>query len=118
MPDEDDQHSRSPFPAWLKDLAYVGGLIVALVIFGQSLKSDQRSTREQQARMAEDLKAMAADVQTIASKLPNPEVLDLRFKGLEGSLTQLRADFDLEVLKNQKYKEDLTRDLIKKGIVD
>ena len=116
MPSDDS--ARSPFPAWLKDLCYVGGLIVALVVFGQSLKSDQRSTREQQARMAEDLKQMADDVKAIRQTLPSPEVLNMRFKGLEDKLSQLRNDFDFEAAKTQKYKEDLTRDLIKKGVID
>lgn len=107
MPEPNE--SRSPFPAWLKDLCYVGGLIVALVVFGQNLKSDQRSAREQQERMAQDLAKVAQDVSSIRTSLPNPDVLNLRFKGIEDKISDLKGVVDFEAAKAQKLREQLAR---------
>lgn len=113
-----DDNSRPPFPVWLKDLCYLGGLIVVIVVFGQGLKSDQRSAREEQARMASDMKAMAEDVRKISQSIPSPEVLNMRFGAIDEKIARLRSDFDFEAAKMQKYKEDLSRQLIKKGVID
>jgi hypothetical protein len=109
MPNANDTPERSPFPVWLKDLCYVGGLIVALVIFGQNLKSDQRSSREQLDRVAADLGNMSKDVQAIRNQLPNPEVLNLRFKGIEEKIVELKGTVDFEAAKSQKLREQLAR---------
>lgn len=111
MPNDD---SKSPFPVWLKDLCYVGGLIVALVVFGQNLKSDQRSAREQLERMAGDVSKLSTDVGAIRSTLPNPEVLNLRFKSIEDKIGEVKGTVDFEAAKNQKLREQLAR----KGWID
>lgn len=107
MPSDDS--TKSPFPVWLKDLCYVGGLIVALVVFGQNLKSDQRSSREAQDRMAQDVSELKSGVSAIRASLPNPEVLNLRFKGLEDKINEVKATADFEAAKNQKLREQLAR---------
>lgn len=101
--------ARSPFPAWVKDLCYFGGLLVALVIFGQNLKSDQRSTKEQLERVSTDLAAMSRDVGAMRGQLPNPDVLNLRFKGLEDKLVAIQGTVDFEAAKAQKLREQLAR---------
>lgn len=111
MPNDDQ---KSPFPVWLKDLCYVGGLIVALVVFGQNLKSDQRSAREQLERMATDLKAVSQDMAAVRGSLPNPEVLNLRFKSIEDKISEVKGTVDFEAAKNQKLREQLAR----KGWID
>lgn len=109
-----EQHEKSPFPSWLKDLCYFGGLLVALVIFGQNLKSDQRSSKEQLERVAADVAKVSADVGAMRGQLPNPEVLNLRFAGVEARLSDLKNAVDFEAAKAQKLREQLAR----KGWVD
>lgn len=111
MPNDD---SKSPFPAWLKDLCYVAGLIIALVVFGQNLKSDQRSAREQLDRMASDVSKLSQDMAAVRGSLPNPEVLNLRFKSVEDRITEVKGTVDFEAAKNQKLREQLAR----KGWID
>jgi hypothetical protein len=105
----DDHAKPYSFPGWLKDLLYVVALVVALVVFMQSLKSDLRSSREQGERVASDLAKLSTDVSAIRSSLPNPEVLNLRFKGVEERLTELKGTVDFEAAKAQKLREQLAR---------
>ena len=109
MSENNEESARSPFPAWLKDLCYVGGLIVVLVVFGQNLKSDQRSSREALDRLTADLSKVSSDVGAIRQTLPNPEVLNLRFKSLEDKISDLKGTVDFEAAKAQKLREQLAR---------
>lgn len=109
-----DDTTRPLLPVWLKDLCYVAGLIVALAVFSQNMKSDQRSVKEQQDRMAADLRSMSEDVKAIRGSLPNPEVLNLRFKALEEKIADLKGLVDFEAAKSQKLREQLAR----KGVID
>lgn len=105
MPEPNE--SRSPFPGWLKDLVYFGGIIVALVVFGQNQRSDLRSAKEQLDRVAQD-------VTVIRQSVPNPEVLNMRFSTMEKSISDLKSTVDFEAAKTQSLRERL----IKKGWID
>lgn len=106
MPEPKDE-SRSPFPGWLKDLVYFGGIIVALVVFGQNQRSDLRSAKEQLDRVAQD-------VTVIRQSVPNPEVLNMRFNQIETKISDLKSTVDFEAAKTQSLRERL----IKKGWID
>ena len=103
-----------PWPSWLKDLVYFVCIIVALVVFGQGLKSDQRSTTEALDRLSRDLSGVQFDVAAMRNSLPNPDVLNLRFKAVEERVAELKGQFDFEAAKAQKLREQLAR----KGMVD
>lgn len=105
----DETKSTSPFPPWLRDLVYFGGILVAIVIFGQNLRSDQRSTKETLDRMISDLSQVQSDVSSMQRSLPNPEVLNLRFKGIDEKIAALDADLKFEAAKATKLREDLAR---------
>lgn len=106
--------SKPPWPAWLRDAVYFAGILVALVIFNLNTRSDLRSTKEQLDRVATDMSALSKDVSSIRATLPNPEVLNLRFKGIEDKLSELKSDFEFEKAKTQNLRERL----IKKGWVE
>lgn len=97
----------SPFPPWLRDLVYFGGILVAIVIFGQNLRSDQRSTKETLERMVSDLSKVQSDVSSMQRSLPNPDTLELRFKIIEDKVKELKAEIDFEAAKATKLREDL-----------
>lgn len=103
----DETKATSPFPPWLRDLVYFGGILVAIVIFGQNLRSDQRSTKETLDRMVSDLSKVQSDVSAMQRSLPNPETLDLRFGIIEDKLKELQAEIDFEAAKSTKLREDL-----------
>jgi Tfp pilus assembly protein PilO len=103
----DHQEERSPFPAWLKDLCYFGGIIVTLVVFGLTQRSDLRSTREELSRLTDDVRA-------VRQSLPNKEVYDMKLSELTQQNAQLRNDFEIEKLRTQNLREHL----IKKGWVE
>lgn len=105
----DEHKPSSPFPPWLRDLVYFGGILVAIVIFGQNLRSDQRSTKETLDRMISDLSQVQSDVSSMQRSLPNPEVLNLRFKGIDEKISALDADLKFEAAKATKLREDLAR---------
>lgn len=109
---------RIPFPAWLRELCYYGGLVVALAVFAFSLKSDQRSTSEKLDRVQIDVAAFSSRLSGIEGRLPNKEAEDLKYKLLVDQVDDLRGDFELEREKDAKYKTDLTKDLIKKGVIE
>lgn len=111
---QESEVSRLTFPHWLKELIYVGGFIVALTIFGQNLKSDQRSTREELGRVSEDIASTKTDVNAIRAMLPNKEVIDLRLKDLDDKIGRLRADLEFEQAKAQSFRESL----LKKGVLE
>lgn len=103
MGDEGDDR-KAPFPAWLRELCYFGGLIVVLAAFLFNQKSDIRSAREEQTRISQDIAA-------IRQSLPNKEVYDLRLSGITDKIAELRQDLEVEKLKHQNLRERL----IKKG---
>lgn len=98
---------KLPFPIWLRELIYIGGIIVALTAFQFAGRSDQRSTREEVQRMAADIKA-------IRESLPNREVYDMKLDGLQKDIDGLRSDLSFEAAKSQNLREKL----LKKGWVD
>jgi hypothetical protein len=102
---------RAPFPAWLRELCYFGGLIVAITVFAITLKSDQQANSLR-------LDAMAQQLASIEARLPNREVDALRYKQLEDTVKQNKADEDFAIAKLEKWKDDTTRYLIKKGVID
>lgn len=105
-PEANTEQTRPPFPFWLRELVHFGSLIVVLTVFILTLKSDQRSTREELARLA-------GDVGAIRASLPNKDVLDLRLDGIDKTVAALRSDLDFEKAKAQKFKEDL----LSKGVL-
>jgi hypothetical protein len=98
---------KPPFPAWLRELCYYGGIIVTLTVFGLRLQSDQRSTREEMTRLS-------SDVSAIRSALPNKEVYDLRLSKIEDAVKDVRDDLDVETLRAQALRERMMR----KGLID
>lgn len=107
---------RQPFPAWLRELCYFGGIIVALAMFLFSMKSDQRSNSEKLDRVATDVATFSARLGSIEGRLPNKEADDLRYKTLEEKVDKNNADLLFAIAKLDKWKEDTDRLLIKKGI--
>lgn len=102
-----DDATKTPFPAWLTQLAYFGGIIVALTMFSLKQSGDIRSTREEVARVS-------SDIQDIRQSLPNREASEIRMKVIEDKLDKLRADLDFEAAKAQRQRELL----IKKGYTE
>jgi hypothetical protein len=98
---------RPPFPPWLRELCYFGGIIVTLTVFGLRLQSDQRSTREEMVRLS-------GDVSAIRQSLPNKELYDRRFDEIDGTLKDIRSDASVEAMKLQNMRERLMR----KGWID
>lgn len=109
---------RPPFPPWLRELCYFGGLLLALAAFGYNLKSDQRSTREELARFTSDIAKVMTSLDKIEDRLPNKEADGLRLKQIEDKQKEDRAELDFEIAKINKWIEGTTRDLIKKGVID
>jgi hypothetical protein len=99
-------------------LCYFGGIIVTLTLFLFTLKSDQRSTSEKLDRVAEDLSTFSQRLTTIEARLPNKEAEGLRYQVLEQKVAKDRSDWEFAVAKLEKWKEDTTRSLIKKGVID
>jgi hypothetical protein len=113
---------RQPFPAWLRELCYFGGLIVLLGGFLFNMKSDIRSQGEKQetfitssTRAQEDV---AKRLSAIEDRLPNKEADGLRYRTLEEKVDRNRNDLEFAIAKLEKWKEDVTRALIKKGVID
>jgi hypothetical protein len=102
---------RQPFPPWLRELCYFGGIIVALTMFLLTMKSDVRSISEKQD-------AFAGRLANIEARLPNREVDELKYKSLEDKVDKDRADLEFAIAKLEKWKDDTTRYLIKKGVID
>lgn len=107
---------RQPFPAWLRELCYFGGIIVALAMFLFSMKSDQRSNSEKLDRVASDVATFSGRLGNIEGRLPNKEADDLRNKTLEEKVDKNYSDLLFQLAKLEKWKEDTDRLLIKKGI--
>lgn len=107
---------RAPFPPWLRELCYFGGIIVTLTLFGASLKGDQRSANEKLDRMQTDVQAFSSRLSTIEGRLPNKEADDLWRRSLEKQVSDNKSALDFEIAKLNKWKEDTDRLLIKKGI--
>lgn len=107
---------RAPFPPWLRDLCYFGGIIVTLTIFALTMKSDQRSSSEKLDRVAGDVSSFASRLSGIESRLPNKEADDIKFKTLERVVDKNNTDLLFAIAKLEKWKEDTDRLLIKKGI--
>jgi hypothetical protein len=102
MPTADQLHERPPFPAWLRELCYFGGLIVALTVFGLNLQSDQRSLREEMVRMSTDMAA-------IRQSLPNKEVYDKALRDMEKRQDNFEVKMETYELKQQSLRERLMR---------
>lgn len=92
-----------------------------LTIFLLSMKSDQRSSNEEFARFSKDtngkLEQLSMDVSAIRQMLPNKEADQLRYKMLEEKVDKNKSDLDFEIAKLAKFKEDVTKDMIRKGIM-
>lgn len=116
MPETKEE--RQPFPPWLRELCYYGGLIVALTIFGMTMKSDQRSNSEKLDRVQEEVSAFSQRLAGVEARLPNKEAEELKYKTLEEKVDRNRSDADFAIAKLEKWKEDTTRHLIKKGVID
>lgn len=113
-----EPRERPPFPPWLRELCYFGGIIISLTIFGMTMKSDQRSQGEKLDRMVTDVGKFSERLAGIEGRLPNKEAEDLRFKTLEEKVDKNYSDLDFKIAKLEKWKDDTTRYLIKKGVID
>ena len=113
-----DRPDRAPFPPWLRELCYYAGIIVALTIFGQNMKSDQRSTSEKLDRVVADVSGFSSRLSAIENRLPNREADQERWKNLEQKVEKNHADLQISIMKLEKWKEDTTTHLIKKGIIE
>lgn len=102
---------RQPFPAWLRELCYFGGLIVMLAGFLFTLRSDQHATRSK-------VDEMSARLAAVEAKLPNKEAEELKYKMLEDKVDRNRSDTDFAVAKIEKWMKETERFLIKKGVID
>lgn len=111
-------NNHAPFPVWLTQLVYFGGVIVALAAFQFSQSGDLRSVREETARIA-------GDVNAIRQSIPNKEVYDMKLTDLakeidkvsntrENEIKQLTDDLKVEVMMGQKLRERL----LAKHIID
>lgn len=109
---------RPPFPAWLQQLCYFGGVLVVVTLYAASGKSDQRSNAEKLDRVVEDVRSFSDRLSKMEGRLPNREADDLRYKVLEEKVDKNRNELDFEIAKIQKWQEDTTRSLIKKGVID
>lgn len=109
---------KTPFPPWLRELCYFGGIIVMLAAFLFTGRSDQRSTREELTRLSNDLAKAMTSLDKIEDRLPNKEADGLRLKAIEERAREDRAEVDFEIAKINKWIEGTTRDLIKKGVID
>lgn len=109
---------RMPFPPWLRELCYFGGLIVMMAGFLFTIKSDQRSQGEKLDRVASDVGSFSQRLAGIESRLPNKEAEDLRFKMLEEKVDNNREGLEFEIAKLAAWKDNTTRSLIKKGVID
>lgn len=116
MPESDVKSSESSlgqrehhhgWPPWLQQLGYFGGLMAAIILSYTNIKSDVRSSREEQVRMVADLNA-------IRQSLPNKEVYDLRLDELDTRLDDAEQKITVEQMMTQKLREDL----LKKGVID
>lgn len=94
--------SHIGFPPWLQNLIGVGAIIVAITFFASDMKSDQRSTREEVARLATDLTAIRAS-------LPNREVYEMRLDDHEKRLAALEQSTNVRNMMDQKLREDLIK---------
>lgn len=102
---------RQPFPPWLRELCYFGGLIVVLCSFLLTMKSDQQAD-------SKTLLQVQADVAAIRTMLPNKEADALRYKILEDKVDKNQSDLSFAIAKLEKWKDDTTRYLIKKGVIE
>lgn len=102
---------KSPFPAWLRELCYFGGLIVTLTIFALNLKSDQRSSREELARVSSDVAAIRAN-------LPNKEADEEKMRAVRKEIADNHEWVKFEIAKLVKFREETAVDLVllKKGV--
>lgn len=107
---------RAPFPPWLRDLCYFGGIIVTLTIFALTMKSDQRSSSEKLDRVATDVSTFSSRLAGLEGRLPNKEADDLKYKTLMEKVDRNNSDLLFAIAKLEKWKEDTDRLLIKKGI--
>lgn len=107
---------RPPFPPWLRELCYFGGLIVAMSMFLFTMKSDNRSNGEKLDRMSVDVSSLSTRLGAIEGRLPNKEADDLRYKTLEEKVDKNNGDILFAIAKLEKWKEETDRLLIKKGI--
>lgn len=115
MPDPSptDHHARPPFPPWLRELCYFGGIIVTLTVFALTGRSDQRSMREELARVSKDVSDTRNAITSLQASLPNKETLDVRLKSIDDRVDKLARDLEFEAAKHQKFKEDL----LSKGVL-
>lgn len=109
---------RQPFPVWLRELCYVCGMAISLTAFVFAIKSDQRSTREELTNFiaitGQKITDLSSDISAIRASIPNKDLYDLKLKGLDDKIEEVRGDMKYEAAKNQKLREGL----IKKGWVD
>jgi len=106
-----EPRERPPFPTWLRELCYFGGLIVVLTMYFAAGSAKQE-------RFVEQMAEQNARLSSIEGRLPNKEADELRFKQLEEKVDKNRSDSDFEIAKLNKWKDDVTRWLIKKGVID
>lgn len=90
MPDD----NKAPFPTWLRELIYIGGIIVALTTFQLAGRSDQRSTREEVQRMAADIKAIREQLPNVGEMNQKMERLIDRIQRLESYNEKTEARWD------------------------
>lgn len=108
--DNDSDDQKPPFPAWLRELCYFGGLIVTLCVFALGLRSDLRSTREEVGRQS-------LAISDIQNRLPNQEADRIRFQVLQDEVRKNKADTDFAIAKLEKFHDDVNLMLVKKGIM-
>lgn len=118
----EDSVEKAPFPTWLRELCYFGGLIIMLGAFLFNMKSDGRSQGEKLdafiATSTRSQEEVAKRLSAIEGRLPNKEAEELRYRMLEQSIEKNRTDLAFSIAKLENWKEITTRDLIKKGIID
>lgn len=117
MPTDENQQ-RAPFPPWLRELCYFGGLIVVLTMYLLSMKSDLRSTAEKVDRVGADVAAFSQRLSGLEGRLPNKEADELKYKTLEEKVDRNKSDADFSIAKLEKFKDDMTRALVKKGVIE
>lgn len=108
---------KQPFPPWLRELCYFGSLILLLGGFGWSMKSDQRSTSEEVARLTSDLAKANDKLDKMSDRLPNREADALRFQQLQDEVRKNKGDTDFAIAKIEKWKDDTSLLLVKKGVM-
>jgi hypothetical protein len=78
----------TPAFAW-QVVSFIVVQIIAAIVAFQFLASDVRSSREEQARMRDDIGKVLGEISAIRSAIPNREALDERMRSIEKEIERL-----------------------------